>query len=283
MTAPDPLQECLLGLHAALGESVPLIIAGGYGLYLKQHSIVHSGLRTLFSPDLLPANRTTSDIDLFLRAEVVVSATRMKLVRDAVDGLGFAAVPGSEYLQFAKSVEPAGSIKIDLMVGPLGDLFDPKTVKRDDRRVRARAFGGLHAHPLDEAVAVEEHTFPIPLGNAGVLVSVPQPFTYLLMKLLAFRDRCYDVRKDMARHHAMDVYRIIAMITPEEDSVVRALAATHLDHPKAVEARRVVGEHFAAPDSLGILRLREHQLFFGRMDLNRFREELSAILPPLAT
>ena len=112
---------------------------------------------------------------------------------------------------------------------------------------------------------------------------MPQPFTYLLMKLLAFRDRCYDARKDMARHHAMDVYRIIAMITPEEDSVVRALAATHLDHPKAVEARRVVGEHFAAPDSLGILRLREHQLFFGRMDLNRFREELSAILPPLAT
>jgi len=62
MTAPDPIQECLLGLHAALGESIPLIIAGGYGLYLKQRSIVHSGLRTLFSPDLLPDNRTTSDI-----------------------------------------------------------------------------------------------------------------------------------------------------------------------------------------------------------------------------
>ena len=81
----------------------------------------------------------------------------------------------------------------------------------------------------------------------------------------------------------MDVYRIIAMITPEEDSVVRALAATHLDHPKVVEARRVVGEHFATLDALGILRLREHQLFFGRMDLNRFRQELSAILPPFAS
>ena len=93
MTAPDPLQECLLGLHAALGESVPLIIAGGYGLYLKQRSIVHSGLRTLFRLELLPDNRTTHDIDLFLQAKVVVSANRMKLVRDAVDGLGFAAEP----------------------------------------------------------------------------------------------------------------------------------------------------------------------------------------------
>ena len=88
---------------------------------------------------------------------------------------------------------------------------------------------------------------------------------------------------DLFDPNAMDVYRIIAMITPEEDSVVRALAAKHFDHPKAVEARRVVGEHFASPDSLGILRLREHQLFFSRMNLDRFREELSAILPPLAT
>jgi len=103
MTAPDPIQECLLGLHAALGESIPLIIAGGYGLYLKQRSIVHSGLRTLFSPDLLPDNRTTSDIDLFLRAEVVVSATRMKLVRDAVDGLGFAALADELQHQLVES------------------------------------------------------------------------------------------------------------------------------------------------------------------------------------
>ena len=283
MTAKDPLQECLFSLRAALGESVPHIVAGGYGLYLKQRSILESGKRTLLSPELLPDNRTTHDIDLFLHAEVVVSANRMKLVRDALDRLGFAAVPGSEYLQFAKPVEPAGSIKIDLLVGPLGDLFDPKSVKRDDRRVRPKAFGGLHAHPLDEAVAVEEHTFVVPLGDTGVLVDVPQPFTYLLMKLMAFRDRCHDDRKDMARHHALDIYRIIAMITPEEEPVVRALAATHRDHPKVVEARRVVGERFTARDSLGILRLREHQLFFTRMDLDTFRAELSAILPPTAT
>jgi hypothetical protein len=283
MTAPDPFQECLLSLRAAIGESVPPIVAGGYGLYLKQHSILHSGTRTLLRPELLPDNRTTHDIDLFLRAEVVVSASRMMSVRRALDRLGFAAVPGSEYLQFAKAVEPVGSIKIDFLVGPLGDLFDPKLVKRDDRRVRPKAFGGLHAHPLDEAIAVEEHTSAVPLGDTGVSVEVPQPFTYLLMKLLAFRDRCHDERKDMARHHALDIYRIIAMITPEEDSVIRALAATHLDHPKVVEARRVVGERFAAQDSLGILRLREHQLFFERMDLDTFRAELFAILPPLTT
>lgn len=280
MTMPDPLQECILGLHAALGESGPLIIAGGYGLYLKQRSILQSGVRTLLRPELLPDNRTTNDIDLVLRAEVVINAKRMRLVRTALDGLGFAAVSGSEYLQFAKPVEPAGSIKIDLLVGPLGDLFDPISVKRDERRVRPKAFGGLHAHPLDEAVAVEQHTFAVSLGDTGVFVCVPQPFTYLLMKLLAFRDRCFDERKDMARHHALDIYRIIAMITAEEDSVVRSLARKHLDHPKVVEARRVAGEHFAATDSLGILRLREHQLSTTRMDLDTFRLELSAILPP---
>ncbi len=31
----DPLAACLLDLHAILGAGVPLIVGGGYGLYLR--------------------------------------------------------------------------------------------------------------------------------------------------------------------------------------------------------------------------------------------------------
>lgn len=281
MSVPDPLQQCLLALSAAAPEAAPLIVAGGYGLYLKQGWVVRSGVRTLLPTRLLPENRATNDIDLILRAEVVVSADRMRSVRGALDRLGFTPVPGSEYLQFAKPVLPAGAIKIDLLVGPLGDLFDPGTVKLDDRRVRPRGFGGLHAHPLDEAVGVEEHALALPLGESPVRVHVPQPFTYLLMKLLAFRDRCDDERKDMARHHALDVYRIVALTTTDEDPIVRRFAAEHRDHPRVVEARGVAQRYFAAPDSLGILRLREHPLYFAGMDLDALRRELREVLPPV--
>ncbi len=231
MNTKDPLEASLLDLHVILGEHMPLILGGGYGLYLKQNALSRDSTRTRFTEDRLPDNRTTQDIDLFLRAEVVVNADRMKAVREALDSLGFQPVAGSEYMQFAKAAMPAGEIKIDLLVGPLGDLFDPKTIKRDDRRVRPKAFRQLHAHPLDEAVAIEEHLTPIEIrgsrsdGSPHVAtVYVPQPFTYLLMKLLAFRDRIHDEAKSLARHHALDVYRIIGLVTEAEDDVVRTVA-----------------------------------------------------------
>ena len=61
---------------------------------------------------------------------------------------------------------------------------------------------GLHASKLEEAVAVDRETLRIPIS--GVLSSgqthkshvlIPQTFTYLLMKLCAFRDRMDDSDK----------------------------------------------------------------------------------------
>ncbi len=287
MNPNDPLEASLLDLHTLLGQSMPLILGGGYGLYLKQRSLSQNATVTRFTEDRLPDNRTTEDIDLFLRAEVVVDADRMKTVRDALDTLRFEPVLGSEYMQFAKAAAPAGEIKIDLLVGPLGELFDPKTVKRDDRRVRPKAFKQLHAHPLNEAVAIEEHLTPIEIKGSRsdgsshtATIYVPQPFTYLLMKLLAFRDRVNDEGKSLARHHALDVYRIIGLVTEPEDPVVRTLAAAHRNDPKVIEARAVVADFFARPDLLGVLRMREHPLFLPSMNIEDFIVDLTAILPP---
>ncbi len=36
-------------------------------------------------------------------------------------------------------------------------------------------------------------------------IRVPQPFTYLKMKLFAFRDRKVDEAKNLGRHHALDL------------------------------------------------------------------------------
>ena len=49
-----------------------------------------------------------------------------------------------------------------------------------------------------------------------LLVYVPNPFTYLLMKLHAFRNRKDDPDKRLASHHALDVYRIVSMLTRDE-------------------------------------------------------------------
>lgn len=288
MNYTDPLAQSILDLHVLLGEATPLILGGGYGLYLKQDQVLKRGQRTLFAADLLPDNRTTQDIDLFLRADVVLSAEGMKTVREALDTLGFSPVAGSEFMQFSKPANPAGEIKIDLLVGPLGEFFDPETVKRDERRVRPKGYKALHAHPLDEAVGIEDHLKEISLQGTlssgaphTATVYVPQPFTYLVMKLLAFRDRANDQGKGLARHHALDIFRTIALLTEDEDPQVREQAQKHMGNVKVIEARHVAAEAFGRLDSLGILRMREHPLFKEGMPLERFVRELSAILPPL--
>lgn len=287
MSINDPLLTSLLDLHALLSEQTPLILGGGYGLYLKQQSVERGTTPTRFPKAGLPDNRTTEDIDLFLLAEMVVDAAQMKMVREALDSLGYQPVAGSEYLQFSKAAMPAGEIKIDLLVGPLGKLFNPETVKRDERCIRPKAFKLLHAHPVDEAVAIEECLTPITVSGVcsngsphTATVYVPQPFTYLLMKLFAFNDRVHDERKDLARHHAMDMYRIIGLITEEEDEVVRNLAATHREDLKVLRACEIVAEFFAHPDRLGVLRMREHQLFLPSMNIEEFIADLAAIFPP---
>lgn len=287
MNGPDPLKQTLLDLHAILGSSIPLVLGGGYGLFLRQDDLQRKGARTLFAAHVMPDNRTTQDIDLILRTEVVVSDAGMRMVRHALDSLEFKPIPGNEYLQFSKAMQTAGEVKIDLMVGPLGDLFDAKTVKKDARRVRPRGFASLHAHPLEEAVGVEEHLSTITLmgkrsdGKDHLAeVFVAQPFTYLLMKLLAFRDRVNDRAKDLARHHALDIYRIVGLITQEEDQLVRDMAAKHRNHPKVLEARAVVADSFSRPDALGVLRLREHPLAKKQAMIEQLIAELTAILPP---
>ena len=67
----SPLITSVLDLNAALGGNADLLLGGGLGLYLKQEHLRRTGARTLLPLDRLPPARTTQDIDLFLRAEVI--------------------------------------------------------------------------------------------------------------------------------------------------------------------------------------------------------------------
>jgi hypothetical protein len=86
-------------------------------------------------------------------------------------------------------------------------------------------------------------------------VFVPNPFTYLLMKLHAFRDRIADARKRLAAHHALDPYRIVAMMTEGEYDLVRELSRRRASSPHVVAASAVVRDRFGDEQSIGMMRL----------------------------
>lgn len=279
----DPMLATLLDLDVELGLEHGLLVGGGYGLFLKQlHLQNHPEIRTLFDLEQFPSARTTEDIDLILRAEIVTDSTSMKAIREALDRLGFVVIKDAKFTQFTRQVGQ-GWVKIDLISAPLGALSSK--VAKDARRVKPRPSVNLHASKLEDALAVERHPFPIPV--AGILTSsqphnttiyVPQAFSYLLMKLFAFRDRLSDPDKNLGRHHTLDIYRIVGLLTLDEDEIVRGLAREFSEDPRLKSARKVVTEHFIQPAGTGRLRIREHSLYNRAMDLDRLATELRELL-----
>src|SRR5438128_488615 len=87
-------------------KSVPLTVGGGFGLYLKRTHLARTGEQTLFTE--LPEVRSTNDIDMFLRAEVLSDLPRTKEVADAIKRLGYAVVEEAKYLQWKRPVVVAG-------------------------------------------------------------------------------------------------------------------------------------------------------------------------------
>lgn len=272
----DPLITTVLDLLAVIGRAhFKLILGGGYGLYLKQLHLQNAqGTRTLLPGDLWPYPRTTEDLDVFLPTEIVASLEDMRLIRTALDTLGFRPVEGAEFLHFAKPWQRGGRVKIDLLTGPITDEATRRKLKITPPRVRPRGELQLHAYLTSEAIDFDRSLLPLPVEGtrsdgtlATATVFVPQPFTFLLMKLHAFADRLADADRDLGRHHALDVFRIIAMLTPEEYEVVRENVQRYSRSAAVQRGREIIAEQFSSPSALGSLRLREHALSTSRMDV----------------
>jgi hypothetical protein len=90
---------------------------------------------------------------------------------------------------------------------------------------KAKETVGFHAHQANEALFLEDASIAAELRGRRstgdpytATVFVPEAFPYLLMKLTAYADRKADANKDLGRHHALDAYTIVGMMTePEYD------------------------------------------------------------------
>ncbi|RLB78258.1 MAG: hypothetical protein DRH24_14755 [Deltaproteobacteria bacterium] len=79
----------------------------------------------------------------------------------------------------------------------------------DARRARHKPSVGIHAHPVDEALILKQGLLPVLMsGNFSSgkphksEVVLPHPYTFLMMKLFAFKDRLEDAVKELGRYHA---------------------------------------------------------------------------------
>ena len=160
------LEKSLLELLSKLDSTIcPIILGGGYGLYLRRTLLEQKATRTLLKH--WPEARSTNDLDLFLRPELLCDSTRLSSLKSAFDELGYTPVEGAEHYQFRKD-DPDGfikrGIKIDLLTGP-SSSFDGTGLKVDERRVRPNPSVKIHAHPTDEAITLDEHIQEVKLQS----------------------------------------------------------------------------------------------------------------------
>lgn len=282
----DPLMASLLDLLAELdGKRIPLTVGGGFGLYLKRRHLERTEERTLFEE--LPESRSTNDIDLFLRAEILADELRTMEVACAIERLGYTPVQEARYLQWTKPVRVGGidqPVKLDVLLGPFEPFRERLKVKLPRVRPRTKKELRFHAHAVPEALGIDEE--PVQIAVAGKrtdesayegVVCIPRAFPYALMKLHAFADRKDEGEKDLGRHHALDLYSIIGMMTEREYQDAVRLGQEHRGELPVARARASIRDHFDNETSLGMLRLREHQLYRDALKLDAFGQVLREV------
>ncbi|MCX5999510.1 MAG: hypothetical protein NTU41_07965 [Chloroflexi bacterium] len=287
LTMAHDLQMALLDLlHEVQGIDVRLIVGGGFGIYLKTDHVRRLGVPTLLRE--WPEPRSTNDLDLFLRPELLIQSAKLRPLAEAIARLGYRVAPGAENYQFMKpgpGGSEAGSIKIDILTGSQVH-FHGTGVRTDARRVRPNPSVGLHAHPVDEVPTLEEGLVQRMLHgklSSGepwqAEVFLPQPYTFLMMKLFAFNDRRNDADKEFGRYHALDMYTILATTTETEWRYALELRDQQADEPHVMEAGRVVRQYFSALDRLGMIRLRESPYCRRELQLDEFMSALQELFP----
>lgn len=254
----DHLLKALQDLARLLAaHGIRVTVGGGYGLVLRAMRPPEAEGRTRLAQRL--PQRGTEDIDFFLDAEIVTSGERMTAIRSALDHLGY--LPTVNYMQFAMPSHAPGisaTVKLDLLTGPVPDA-DAALVSVKAMRVRPVSTHGLHAYLTPEAFSLAKGRQEIEIGDDGesLVVSVLHPFTYLVLKLFALRDRLERSTDTKQRYHALDLLSVWASLTENEWNQVTAWSREHSGEQCMQEAQSICRSLFGGATARGVIALRE--------------------------
>lgn len=250
----DPLKEELIGIVTALRPyEIDLIVGGGYGLYLRTKQILRTQPVMRFNEQ--PEARSTEDLDFFLSLDVITDVAKMETIRDVIRQRDYE--PVANYFQFEKKIRVGANklpVKIDLLAPRPTSDSDLDLVKINEPRIRPRAASNIHAYVMDEAISLNDGLTCISVSDDDpeIVVFLPHPFTYLILKIFALRDHLAKPEiKSKAKEHASDIYRTIGMMTETEWKESAGLSKKYATHPVAIVASEIVAELYYHVDSRG--------------------------------
>lgn len=237
-----------------------LLVAGGYGLLLKQHWLrSERAVRIVVGLDRwLDANpRVTKDVDIVVGLDLIASADAQARMAKAMEQHQFVVTESNPRWQFRKDL---GNSRV-MLVEFHSPLPPPGSehLQMDKIRVKHKPSlgeGGIHGRQNPEAVGCQHHPFRFEID--GLAIHVPHPVFWCVMKLIAMRDR-YEKAEDKGRSeevrefegkqavkHAQDVCRAIAMTTQGENDQALGVADLIRANPSFEAAVEITGGFFSS-------------------------------------
>lgn len=247
--------------------SPQLLLAGGYGLFLKQKWLLTDAAKG--TPSIVNVHqwndqtpRVTKDLDFVVELNLIASPEDQNLLEEALTKNEFTVVEQNKRWQFEKQVATGQKVVVDFHAPP--PLSQRNDVRVESRRVKPNPSlkqTGIHGRENREALGCE--LFPFLFGMAGVEIAIPNPVTFAFMKLVAMRERraaSQDSAKTpternaedaQARKHANDVFRVIAMTTREENDLAANVLKATRDTAVFAHAADTCNEFFMSGGAWG--------------------------------
>lgn len=280
----DGLWPHFVPLWADLRAITPkLLLAGGYALFLKQRWLIaqartitaSSGATlvddkgTAFTAVTVPTlidmtrwsevnPRVTKDFDFIVSLELIASEGDQKMFDAVLAKHGFEVVTRNARWQFEKKVTADQSVLLDFHApSPTEPRADLRVEKRRVKPGRSLGSTGIHGRENPEANATELHPFTFTYQSLELLV--PHPLAFAIMKLMAMNDRWRaasaatspeerHAEGSLARKHAEDLMRIVAMTTRSEMDLTETMLAALGRTPSYAAAAQVFAESFRRDD-----------------------------------
>jgi hypothetical protein len=259
----DILLQTIVELKELLDKyEIPLIIGGGMGIYLRRLCLIEDR-QTKY--DKIVDLRTTSDVDIFLSADLIINSKKILFIRDAIGDLGYN--PVVKYFQFSKEKEYNGikkEVKIDLLACP-PSIENLNKVKIKECRIRPKDISNIHAYLTEEAKGLAKGLIMINLKELfpGRKIKsnnlfVPSRFNYIILKLNAFNDRKDDIKSDYGRHHAYDIFACVTDMTEEDWRNAKEHFANDKNESYMTKTIEIQKNLFSTDENLGIIRIKEN-------------------------
>lgn len=260
----SPLDRSLKQIWPSLQQLDPHVqILGGYGLLLKQKwlrdqegTVPHFIPMASWTGESIP--RTTKDMDMGISPSLIASIEAQDQIQELLTHQGFVPDPDPNNRRWAWD----GGVDIELefhVPPPPPSLKDQLTTDRmrvKNLSLRGQNYG-IHGRTNPELLGFTHH---LSFEYDGLLLTVPNVLTAVMMKLAAFKQRLLSYQEEpvarkanysQAEKHARDVFRAVAMETEEDLRMFPGILREVGESPLFRNCQEIIRDYFSSPGQDG--------------------------------